>query len=1079
MQTFSFSPSVNIIRDKDREINYIRTINGQLAFEQIVETANSGARAFTIIGAYGSGKSVFLWALERALKGDAKFFDHFDYFLRGYSSYEFLNIVGEFESLEKVMAKELHCKQQEVIEAFQTKANALRANGQALLVRIDEFGKFLEYAAKSANPEADFYFLQRLSEFVNDPKGNVILITTLHQDFSAYAFHLSESQRNEWIKVKGRFKEIAFNVPAEQLLLVAAERLFVQDRKWVQPGLQDVFQLVKRAKAFPLNDYLTEEMASKLFPLDILSGSVLTLALQRYGQNERSLFTFLDSDDHKGIQQFEQDEHARYFNLVHVFDYLRYHYYVVITAPNHPNFRNWQLMLDSLEKAEGLFEGEELQQALGIIKSVGLLTLFARKSMLIDEQFILDYLQFTMDYDATVVLRRLQGFGIIRFRKHDQRFVLFEGTDVDIDEAIELARTEISKVTSISQRLNKLFSFPAILAKQHYLETGTPRYYEFVLSDEPISMVPKGEVDGYINLVFSSTCTEDTIRLISADQDEAVIYVYYKHTAEIAELLAYTEQVEIARKKHEGDRVAVRELNGILRYQADLLKKTVMESLKRLDHSQISLYYNGEDLHHKVGNWGQLNSYLSKVAASVYEHAPRYANEMVNKSKLSAAISTARRTLLANLIEREPEEALGYAAQLFPPDKTIYLSLLKEQGFHKQAGESWQLMEPTADSFQPVWKEFLQFLEASKQTKRPLQEFVDIVSKRPYKIKKGLLDFLLPLFLLVRRESFALYHEGNKFIPNISVDTLDLLIRKPQDYSVKAFHVEGIRLDVFNNYRELLSQATADELSNKSFINTIVPFLTFYKDLSAYAKQTKGITKEAQRLRDAISKATDPEKSFFEDFPQALGYSISELNEAPAKLESYFDELRRSIKEIQTAYEALLERFEDYMRREILGISDAVSFEEWRAALQTRFAKARRDLLPPQLKTFLMRINSPLDDKQAWLNSVSQAVIGKSLDNVQDFEEDILHRKFKDFVEDLDNFTDILAATDATDIDHTFKVQVTNVQSGSNSRIVKVNQEKLKEAAKKQEKLMKALTDDKNLNIFILTRLLDEQLKND
>lgn len=1000
MQTYSFSPSVNIIRDKDREINYIRTINGQLTFEQIVETANSGARAFTIIGAYGTGKSTFLWALERAVTGGNKFFDHFDYFLKGYSAYDTLDIVGEFESLEVVMARELGCPVGRVIDTFREHANSLKTAGAAWLLRIDEFGKFLEHAAKSATPEADFYFLQRLSEFINDPKGNVILITTLHQDFSAYAFHLSESQRNEWNKVKGRFKEIAFNIPAEQLLLIAADRLSARGFKSDSSSLSKVFKLIERSKAFPLNDYLDKNIAKKLSPLEILSASVLTLALQRYGQNERSLFTFLDSDDYKGIHQFRQENHALYYNLVNVFDYLLYHYYVVLTAPLNPDFRSWQLMLDCLEKAEGLFEDEELNQALAIIKSVGLLNLFARKSMLIDDQFLLDYFLATMDYDVSVVLRRLQSFGILRFRAHSQRYVLFEGTDVDIDEAVELAKTEVSQVSSISQRLNKLFAFPAILAKQHYLQTGTPRYFEFVLSDEPLSLVPKDEVDGYINLVFSTTCTEDTVRLISDDQKEAIVYIYYRNTQQIADLLSYTEQIEITRKKHEGDKFAVRELNGMLRHQADLLRKTVMDNLKRLDHTQISLYFGGNDLRGEVSDWGQLNSCLSKVASAIYGKAPHYANEMVNKTKLSSQISTARKALFANLIDHELEEMLGYAQHLFPPDKTIYLSLFKQKGFHQQKGENWQLAEPTDPTFEPIWQEFLTFLESSKQSKRPLKEFVDIVSARPFKVKKGLLDFLLPLFLLVKRESFALYYEGSKFIPHLSGDTLELLIRRPQDYSIKAFHVEGMRLEVFNHYRELLSQATTDELSTKSFINTIIPFLTFYKELKPYAQQTKAITKEAQRLREAITKATDPEKSFFDDFPQALGYSLSELNDSPEKLEVYFEQLRSCIKEIQTCYDVLLERFEDYICRDILGLKVDEEFEVWRRQLQKRFAKAKKDLLPPHLRTFFMRINSPLDDKQAWLNSISQAVISKGLDSIQDFEEDILHRKFKDFVEE-------------------------------------------------------------------------------
>jgi stress response protein YsnF len=99
------------------------------------------------------------------------------------------------------------------------------------------------------------------------------------------------------------------------------------------------------------------------------------------------------------------------------------------------------------------------------------------------------------------------------------------------------------------------------------------------------------------------------------------------------------------------------------------------------------------------------------------------------------------------------------------------------------------------------------------------------------------------------------------------------------------------------------------------------------------------------------------------------------------------------------------------------------------------------------------------------------------LDNIQDFEEDTLYRKLKEAVEELDNYTDIIKNSSDDELLETFKVQLTNIQSGSQSRIVKINQQNLKDVSKRQEKLTKELTDDKNLNIFILARLLEEELK--
>jgi len=37
----------------------------------------------------------------------------------------------------------------------------------------------------------------------------------------SYAYSLSKTQQQEWTKVKGRFREITFNEPVEQLLFLA------------------------------------------------------------------------------------------------------------------------------------------------------------------------------------------------------------------------------------------------------------------------------------------------------------------------------------------------------------------------------------------------------------------------------------------------------------------------------------------------------------------------------------------------------------------------------------------------------------------------------------------------------------------------------------------------------------------------------------------------------------------------------------------------------------------------------------------------------------------------------------------
>ena len=87
---------------------------------------------------------------------------------------------------------------------------------------LDELGKLLEYAA--AHPaNSDLYTLQSLAEFAARTPQPFLILGILHQDFSLYADRLTGRERAEWDKVRGRFEDIAFEEPADELLRLIAE----------------------------------------------------------------------------------------------------------------------------------------------------------------------------------------------------------------------------------------------------------------------------------------------------------------------------------------------------------------------------------------------------------------------------------------------------------------------------------------------------------------------------------------------------------------------------------------------------------------------------------------------------------------------------------------------------------------------------------------------------------------------------------------------------------------------------------------------------------------------------------------
>ncbi|MFA6057836.1 MAG: hypothetical protein WC756_06545 [Taibaiella sp.] len=1071
----NFSPSVNIIRDAGSILPYIPTTNAKLVFAQLVNDYQVGIRSFTIVGAYGIGKSAFLWAFEKNINHTQYIFSKLGNM--PVKEFVFMRIVGQYDSLSNEIAKQLRISAKEItaeilLTALEKHYKTVSKVGKGLAIVVDEFGKFLEYAAKN-NPERELYFIQQLAEYANDAKKNVFFVTTLHQDFNGYARGLTGSQQKEWDKVKGRLKEITFNEPVEQLLFLASERLTELTLGQKDQQFAKLFKSIETAKAFPLKDYFSESFAEKLLPFDILTAAVLTLSLQKYGQNERSLFSFIESNDHLGIRHYKNDA-SGYYNLANLYDYLLYNFHSLLTTKFNPHYAQWSAMRIAIEQVEGAMQ-DQVTDALKLVKTIGLLNIFATASAHINHEFLTDYGKYSLGIKhPEEVIAKLKGLRIIRFVNHNNRFILFEGTDLDIELAINEAGNLVERVINTVHHLGKYFDFPFLSAKAAYYEKGTPRLFMFRLSEEPWTQAPENEIDGVINLIFSNSLKDKEVKEISEKNEEAILYGFYKNTEEIRNLLFEIEKIEKVKEDNLSDRIAVRELNNILTHQVKLLNHYVLSNIYAGEQSSIVWYFKGK--RQIITDEKSFNQLLSRICNEVYPYTPIFKNEMVNKTKLSGALSVAKKNLLKRLTENWSDPNLGFEATKFPPEKTVYLSLLRSTGIHQQNREGVSLVSPTDLSLQPLWEAGMAFLESTRTGKRRLREFTDILSAKPFKLKKGLIDFWLPIFLFIRRDDFALFGQDG-YIPTLTDDTLELVSRAPGNYELKAFDIAGVKLNIFNRYRSLLNQSEQDRPTNQTFIETIKPFLVFYKDLPNYAKHTKTLSKKTLALREAIAYSKNPEETFFEQFPKALGFAIPQLQKGEKELAAFVNQLQESIREIRTCFDELVNTFESFIQEEIIG--DKEVFPSYKESLQRRFSGIKKHLLLPYQRVFVQRIQSELDDRRAWLNSLAQACIGKSLEMMTDDEWPLLTEKFKDTVHELDNLSDITKSGFDEEKEIAVKFEVTSFVKGLQRNLVRLPKTKNKELIQLQSIVKAKLSNDKQLNIVMLAQLLEELIHNE
>jgi len=992
-----FNISTNIIRDEDANLNYIVTKNTSDNFNIIASNYKHNNKFQAIIGSYGTGKSSFLWAFEQNIKGKRNYFNSLAESFPGVKTASFIKIIGEYNSISLSLAKTLSININEdnleelILKKLADVVKSNWKNKSITVLIIDEFGKFLEYAVKN-NPDKEVYFIQLLAEFFNNPKQTALSISSLHQNFSSYGQGLNTEQFKEWEKVKGRLKEVAFNEPIDQLLYFASERNQFKNID-LSDNHKELFDLILKHNVSDKKKTIDSDLATKLLPMDYISAEIMAKSLQKYGQNERSLFSFLDIDEKYSFKWFfnknnEEPEEFKIYNLDLVFDYIIEHYYFVISSVSNSDLTLWNSIKSALDQVDTRLEDKHIIDARKIIKSIGLLNIFSNAGAKLDKVFIENYSRLALDIEnANEIISELENQKIISYKKFKHRYVFVDWTDLNIDH--ELQNADVRDVVNIADRISEINDFHPILVKSEYFRTGTPRLFEYSFTDVPIIEV-EDEKDGIINYIFS----EKEVNLNTVN--EPIVHVVFRNTTEIITTFNDIDRALYVKNKNLQDRSAVKELDERIFYSKQNLKSILIDNI--YSNKNVEWYYAGKK--HEINSRLEFNKLLNKVLSDNYSNSPILKSELVNKSKISTPISTARKNLITQLIQNREKENIGFDAHKFPPEKTIFLSLVKSISMHRLNENTgfYELGEPdfnsnneTANSYKYLWNTSVEFLEKSKRGKLSIKTLAETLSQKPLKLKQGFIDFWIPLFLITKKDEYALFNE-NGYIPNLDTQVFDVMFKSPQKFFVKAFDVSGVKLEVFNKYKSILNQKETDLPSEKDFISTIKPFILFVRGLPEYSLKTRNLTQQAIDLREAIKNAKDPEKAFFEDFPKALNYSDALQAGDPKMLEGFVEKMNESIIELRSSYENLIDRFENVIVKTIKAKNN--NFNEYQSLLKKNLKTIDSSILNPKLRNLKNNCVAPKTERKAFIEGIAFAVLGKSLVKINDHEETILHKDF-------------------------------------------------------------------------------------
>ena len=213
--------------------------------------------------------------------------------------------------------------------------------------------------------------------------------------------------------------------------------------------------------------------------------------------------------------------------------------------------------------------------------------------------------------------------------------------------------------------------------------------------------------------------------------------------------LACLEWLKANTPELDGDATARREL----RARIAAIMRCIDETLAAIfapvgkEASACIWFHMGEKLHITSRRAFQEN--LSRICDALYPATPRLRNELLNRRELSSAAAAARRNLVEAMILHANEPGLKIEGT--PPEKSMYLSLLKWSGIHRKSADGWHFGAPsrTGDpGMRAVWSAILDYFRSSEQQAQSVLELYRHLAAPPYGLKAGPMPVLLCAALL-------------------------------------------------------------------------------------------------------------------------------------------------------------------------------------------------------------------------------------------------------------------------------------------------------------------------------------------
>jgi hypothetical protein len=988
---------------------------------------NSTERAWRVTGDYGSGKTDFALALSRLANGSHKELpSEVRSLLPGNLRFKLALATGDSEPLGRTIIRALGkaSKGRRLATAdimasvSRATTRACSAGYQGLLIVLDELGKNLEYAAR--HPESDDVFLlQRLAEEACRSGGRpLVVVALLHQGIAAYSSGLDKAAQREWDKVAGRYGEIVFVQSIEQFPALVAATLNVDSGQVPTPTIKrlkaDMAAALRAGMYGAAAPKSLSDLAPSLFPIHPTVLPVLVRVMRRFGQNERSIFSFMASTEPMALQHhcshhsLSQDGDPLY-RLSHLFDFARANLVAALSGTSSTHQTRWGV-IDEVIASTPLESHEEES----VLKTVAMLSLLDAADLPATEDVVKLAVSGKPDHVARAVAS-LRKRGVIYERGSIKGLCLWPHTSVNLEEvfrrgqeAVRFGATNLADAANTDAAIRHLCSHiesEPLVPRAYYARTGTLRHVDVRLLpasqiDEAVAVQPDHrKSDLFLTVLVPADERRKALATQVLERNHGqlaaghLVVVWEPLPAAISvisELLAW-EWVDANTPQLLGDRYAREEVNRQIAHS----RRTLHARLGGLDNLAVPAADKRLRVFTREGRRDcrpgrDLLAFLGTECEGLFPRSPQVLNELINRRQPSSAAVAARTKLVEAMATSPHREGLGMVASdsKRPAELALYLSIVRAGGFHKadrHGGWVFRLPTPKIDSLNllPTFNEITRVLREAADDSMVAVPFVfDAISRPPFGVREGLHPVVLALYLATHHQRVALY-EDETYLHTVGGQEFLRLMKEPSAFHLQYCKLEGVRGAVFCKLLSLLEYTPRDPHS-PDLLDLVRPLSLFIsRGVPEYARRTQQLPARVVAVRRVLLESREPVRMIFSELPQACGLPAIDKKTSPDAKE-LAGRIREALHTIQTAYPTLLRRLGDSL---CAAFDVSPEHSKGRQAIAERAEQLSAMVTDPALKAFALRLADNALPLPAWTESVANLLTRKSPERWSDQDE--------------------------------------------------------------------------------------------